>query len=79
MSVGQTDGTAEIGRFSVGKLFLTCRKSSWRVRMRVMRSRTAVSTVAREISPCLNTHHLVPPSTVRGGNLSWNCPCCDGE
>lgn len=56
---------------------LTWRKSSWRVRMRVMRSRTAVSTVARETSPCLNTHHLVPPRTVRGGSCSWNCPCWD--
>lgn len=55
---------------------MTWRKSSWRVRMRVMRSRTAVSTVARETSPCLNTHHLVPPRTVRAGSCSWNCPCC---
>jgi hypothetical protein len=49
----------------------TCKKSRWVVRMRVMRSRTAASTVERESSsPCLNMHHLVPPRTVRGGRCS---------
>jgi hypothetical protein len=53
-----------------GKCRETCRKSSWRVRIRVMRSLTAVSTVARDMSVCLKTHHLVPPRTVRGGRCS---------
>ena len=72
--------TAERGRkVRCGNSFLTWRKSNWRVRMRVMRSRTADSTVARETSPCLNMHHLVPPRTVRGGSCSWNWPWCFGE
>ena len=54
---------------------LTCSKPTVVVRMRVMRSRTAVSTTERDGSVCRNTHHFVAPTTSAGlGNDSLNCP-----
>lgn len=53
----------------------TWSKSTERLRIRFMRSRTADSTTARVGSVGLKTHHLVAPTTgVLDGSDSLNCP-----